>query len=98
MDYVLVTNHDKVDVEDFYLVDEAWLKDNCAGDATAESLRQAAKDGELFEAYIVSALRYCIYRQLDAHQVFINIDDEVVMHCKGAIIDSDKKDCWEYKY
>ena len=97
-DYVLVTSHDKVDVDDFYLTDEKWLKNNPPSDLSPDELRQMAKDGELFEAYIVPALQYCIYRTMDAQQVFINLDDEVVMLCEGAIINNDQKDCWEYNY
>lgn len=94
-DYVLVTDFEKVEPDDFYLEDE-WLKTECPCNMTPAKIKQMAKDGELFEAYVVSALNYCTYSQMDAGHVFIDIDNSVVLHCESAIINNKHEHCEQY--
>ena len=86
---IIVTDYDKVDVDDFYLTDEQWIKDNSIDDI--EELRELAKNGELYYGYEVDAENYAIYLQMDSGQVFIDDEDCVRMTCEGAIIGNKHK-------
>jgi len=95
-DLILVTDWDKVDKDDFYLSDE-WL-DEIGSKKRQRELRRMAKNNELFEAFEVPAMSYAIYRQMDAHQVLINEEGDVLLSCESAIIDNDHKARWEVNY
>jgi len=92
---IVVTDFEQVLEDDFYLSDE-WAE-NCSIDNIAK-LREMAKDGELFIAYVVDAKNYAIYRQIGASQIFINSDNDEVMSCESAIIGDKHKDVWECEY
>ena len=91
-DYVVVTDNECVDVDDFYLTDEDWVKER-ADDI--DELRQLAENGALYVAYVVPALHYSIYKQMDAEQVFINGEKDIVMRCEFAVIGNEHEDIWE---
>lgn len=95
-DLILVTNWDKVDTDDFYLSDE-WVKSTGDKDAVEEA-RKLQKEGALYEAYIVTALNYAIYYQMDADKVFVNEDMEVILHCESAVIGNSHDKRVEYTY
>lgn len=94
-DYVLVTDYEKVEPDDFYLSDD-WLKSECPCNMTPEQVREMANEGNLFDAYVVSALNYCIYVQMDAGHVFIDADGDVILHCESAIIGNKHENCVQY--
>lgn len=74
-EYVMVTNWKEVDVDDFYLTKENK-------DIEPETLRKAKElqaEGNLFYGYIVAAVNYVIYRQMDARQIFIDEDGDEIM-------------------
>ncbi len=86
---IIVTDYDKVDIDDFYLTDEKWIKDNGVDDI--EELRELAKKGELYYGYEVDAENYAIYKQMDSGQVFIDVDDTIRMICEGEVIGNSHK-------
>ena len=92
---IVVTDFDEVPEDDFYLIDDDWIKDN-SGIDNIEELRQMAKDGELFFAYVVDAKNYAIYRQMDAEQIMIDGDNNTVMICESEIIGNKHDDVWAY--
>jgi len=83
---IIVTNWDKVDKDDFYLSDK-W-KDE-AGEDSLKQAKELQEKGELYEAYIVRAVDYAIYGQLDSDQVFVNDDCDVIVNCESQVINSD---------
>ena len=85
---ILVSNWEQVDKDDFYLTDE-WKKRVDEEDTkTIIQARDLQRNGKLFIAYIVDAKNYAIYRHMDADQVFINSDSDIILHCESAIIDN----------
>ncbi len=92
-EYVMVTDWRKVDADDFYLTDEEWAKDDPEAVKHAKELQSK---GELFYGYIVAAVNYVIYRQMDASQIFIDEDGEKVMSCEGEIIGNKHQEQFEY--
>jgi len=86
---IVVTDFGVVDINDFYLIDESWIESN--GIEDIEELRELAKNDELFYAYEVDAENYAIYQQMDAGQVFIDIDDGIRMICEGEVIGNKHK-------
>ena len=95
-DYIMVSNWDKVDKDDFYLSDD-WLEE-IGSKKRQRELKHMAKEGNLFEAYVVPAIHYAIYSQMDAHQVFINEDGDEVLSCESTIIGHDHRERWKYNY
>jgi len=97
-DYVLVTDYEKVKPDDFYLTDE-WLVENmgCCCDMTPEQVRDMAERGELFEAFVVSALAYCTYRQMDAQMAYVDSDDNIIVYCESEIIGNGYMHCEKYE-
>lgn len=89
---IVVTNWEKVDKDDFYLSKE-WEENQ--GNRT--KLRKMAREGELFIAYVVPAIDYCIYGQMDASQIFIDMNNEEVLHCEGVVIDNKHEHKWKYE-
>lgn len=92
-DYVMVTNWDKVDPDDFYLSDK-W-EGNISGDI--KKLRKMAKSGELFYGYVVSAKDYCIYRQMDAHQILIDDSGAELVSCESDVIGNKHEEVQSYE-
>ncbi len=95
-EYVMVTNWDKVDADDFYLTDEDWIKNNDADGVQNAKKLQAA--GKLFYGYIVPAVHYVIYRQMDAGQIYIDEDGNEIMSCGSEIISNKHESQFEYSY
>jgi len=92
----MVTDYEKVSPDDFYLTDE-WLDDsNSVWDMSSQQIRDMAKSGELFEAFIVSALAYCTYQQMDSQMVYIDADNNVIVHCESEIIGNRHESCEKY--
>ena len=92
-DLMMVTNHEKVPIDDFYL-SKAWEKE--AGKENIKEARELAKKGELFYAYSVPCKSYALYVQMDAFQHLIDLEDEVVINCESTIIDNKHSSKWEY--
>lgn len=95
-DYVMVTDWDKVDADDFYLTDKQW-----AENLHPDNLRQAKAmqaDGKLYIGYVVAAVNYVIYHQMDARQIFINEDGDEIMSCEGEVIGNSHKEHFEYSF
>jgi len=95
-DLIIVTDWEEVDKDDFYLSDK-WL-DEIGSKARQRELKKMAKNGELFIAYEVYAVNYATYSRMDAHQLFINEDSDVMLQCETAIISNSHKDRWETSY
>ncbi len=94
-DYIVVTNWEEVDINDFYLTDQ-WLKESeLLNDEEIEEIRQMARDKELYIAYEVSAKYYALYRQMDAYQIFINVDGDHMLYCETVNIDNNHCSKWE---
>ena len=94
-DLILVTNWEKVEKDDFYLTDD-WTEE--AGKGTIAEARKLQKEGNLYLAYIVKALNYAVCSQMDADQVFIDRDDNVILYCKSHIIDTKHSHRVEYDW
>lgn len=94
-DYVMVTDWEEVNADDFYL-SEDWAKN-----INSETLQQAKElqaIGELYFGYTVSAVNYVIYHQMDAGQIFIDSQGNEIMSCESAIIGNKHQDQFEYSY
>jgi len=92
--YVLVTDWDVVDADDFYLTDEKWLDKYDV--ESIEHMKKLQAEGNLYEAFIVSALNYCIYSQMDSTKVFIDRDQTEIMTCEGEVIGDKHEAAFEY--
>ena len=91
--YIIVTNWERVSEDEFYLSDE-WLgKSLDLEQGEAQKIREQAKNNELSYAYIVPALSYALYWQMDAQQVFVDPDFNVVVTGESSVIDTN----WSYK-
>lgn len=90
---ILVSNWEQVDKDDFYLSDE-WSKHEDIDNI--KTARKSQKEGNLYIAYVVDAKNYALYSQMDADQVFINGDDDIILHCESAVIDN--KHCHRIEY
>jgi hypothetical protein len=88
---VIVTNWEKVEKNDFYLSKD-WAKENADG---VKAARKLQKEGNLFVAYTVPAVNYCVYRQMDAFQIFIDEEGNEIMDCESAIIEDKQKEVWK---
>ena len=91
---ILVTNWERVEADDFYLSDD-WKSESKERIKAAQKL-QAEKN--LYVAYIVPAVSYAIYTQMDAQQVFINNDMDVVLDCESVVIENKHDKRIEYNY
>jgi len=80
---ILVTDWEKVEADDFYL-SEKWAKK----EGVEEMLlaRKLCQKGKLYIAYIVNAVEYAVFTQMDAQQVFIDGDCNILVYCESAII------------
>ena len=80
MDMVIVTDFEKVELDDFYLSNE-W------GDEKQRiKLKEMVREGSLFVGYEVEAINYLIFSQMDACQVFISGDGEILLRCEVVAI------------
>ena len=95
-DMILVTNYDEVDKDDFYLSDD-WLSE-IGSKKEQRRLKKLAKEGNLYDAWVVPAVTYAIYCQMDAHRVLIDEDGDEVLSCESDIIDDEHQEKWEYHY
>jgi hypothetical protein len=94
-EYVMVTDWEEVEADDFYLSKE-WAKN-----VNPDSLKRAKElqaEGNLFVAYIVPAVHYVIYKQMDAEQVFIDDEGCQIMSCESAVIGNTYETQLEYSY
>jgi hypothetical protein len=92
---ILVTDWEKVENDDFYLNDKKWSKNEGVDDLVEKAV-ELQKEGKLYVAYIVNAVNYAIYTQMDADQVFIDNDGYVVLNCESAVIENNHKHREEY--
>lgn len=92
---IIVTDWEKVEADNFYLSDD-WTKHE--EKENIKSARKLQKENNLYLAYIVSPLSYAIYTQMDADQVFIDNDLNVILHCESAVINNDHQKRVEYEY
>jgi len=92
---IIVSDWEKVEADDFYLTDE-W--DRGVGDNhdSIVKARELQANEDLFIAYIIPAVHYAIYTQMDASQVFIDEDGHVVLDCESAVIGN--KHDWRQEY
>ena len=92
MDMIIVTDHDKVEKDSFYLTDEEWRRDH------ADEIEKCEAAGDsLYCGYLVGSTTYCVFRQMDAMEVYINFEGEILMECEGEIIESNHKTAFEYE-
>lgn len=92
-EYVMVTDWERIDADDFYLTDE-W-----AENLHPDNLRQAKAlqvDGQLYIGYVVPAVHYAIYNQMDARQILIDEYGDEVMSCEGVVIGNSHQKAFEY--
>ena len=92
---ILVSDWEKVEKDDFYLSDE-WKERE--GDLEVDKARDLQKENNLYAAYIVDAKNYALYSQMDADQVFINNDNDIILRCESCIINNNHKHRIEYDY
>lgn len=98
--YILVTNWDTVDSDDWYLSDENKkneLKENGDTDQYTKALA-LQKEDKLYEAFIVGAVDYAIYYQMDSNKVFINRDWDIILEAGSSVISNEYKEAIEYEY
>lgn len=96
-DYILVTNWEKVDKDEFYLNNE-WGKSNYDRLDEVKQARKLQKEGHLFYGYICKAKDYALYYQLDANMVLINGDCDVIVEGESHVIGNDHTHREEYTY
>jgi len=89
-DYILVTNWETVPKDDFYL-STSW-KENVDKE-NFKKAKELSKKGRLYYGYIVPATNYALYHTLDAHQVLIDEDCNVLIECENEVINNEH----EYK-
>lgn len=82
----MVTDWEKADADDFYFQYDWLLKAQGKTKREAQQIRKQARNGELFEAYEVSAVSYLEYSQMDSEKVFIDKDGEVIVRGESAVI------------
>ncbi len=88
---IIVTNWDEADVNDSCLSRE-YLSGQGIKGKDATTARKLAKEGNLYEAYLVNAVNYCLYSQMDAQYVLIDDDGNIVVNGEGSVIGNDFKD------
>ena len=96
-DLILVSNWEKVPTDDYYLSAD-WQTSNGESDETMAEANKLAKQGQLYYGYIVPAVSYAIFKQMDSNQVLINDDGEVIINCETAIIDNQHEHREEFNY
>ncbi len=86
-----VTNWEKVSVDDFYLTDSDWTK----GIENIKDLIALAENGELFVAYEIEGDDYAVFHTMDAHQILIDSDCNVLMRCETSVIETEHEERWK---
>lgn len=94
-EYIMVTDWEEVNKDDFYLIKEWYEK---GGKENVISAKKLQKEGKLYVAYIVPAVHYAIYTQMDAQQVFIDDEGKFALDCESATISNNHSKRWEYSY
>jgi len=97
-DMILVTNWEKVDKDDFYLSKD-WAR-HTDGKETISRAKKLQREGNLFYAYIVPAVNFAIYKQMDAQGVLIDNDASVIVECESDVIGNEyqHREKWEADY
>lgn len=95
--YILVTNYEPVENENFYLSDE-WGQSNYGRLDEVKEARESQNKNQLYYGYIVKAVDFAIYWQMDAQEVFINGDRDVIVQCESSFIDTEFSHKEEYEY
>jgi len=90
--FILATDWEEVPTDDFYLSKE-WNED----EKQKKEAKKLARNKKLYYAYIVSALDYCLYVQMDSNQVFIDDDMNIILLCESAIINNGMRKVIEYE-
>ncbi len=93
---ILCTNWEVVEEDDFYLTDD-WAKEMDYDKDTMKEVKEMTKNKSLYYGYIVDAKKYAIYYQLDASQVLINDDMDVIINCESSVICNDMKKIISYE-
>ena len=91
---ILITNWEKVDKTDFYLTDK-WKENEDI--KNMKHARKLQKENDLYYAYIVDAVSYAVYREMEAEQVLINSDADIIIRCESNVIGNNYKHCEVYK-
>jgi hypothetical protein len=76
-DFIIVTNNDPVDANNFYLTDKKWAEDN---PKEVKNARRLQKEGNLYFAYRVAAGTFACYSQMDAQELFIDGEGETAIN------------------
>jgi hypothetical protein len=92
---ILVTNWEKVEADDFYLSDD-WAKNEDI--ENIEEARKLQKEDNLYRAYIVDAKNYAIYWQMDADEVYVNNDMDIILRAESSVIGNEHAKRIEYDY
>lgn len=82
---ILVTNFEKADYSHPLLADD-WLKEQGKTEEECIDIAQWSTHGILYEAYIVPAMNYCIYHELDAQEVIIDRKRNIISEGGTQII------------
>jgi len=96
-DLILVSNYEEVENDDFYL-EEEWLKEECKTKEEIKEIKEMQKEGKLYYGYIVSALTFALHNQMDAQQVIMDKDANVLIDCESQVIDNDFEFKEQYNY
>jgi hypothetical protein len=96
-DLIVVTNHEPVDKEEFYLSNE-WGKNAYGRLDEVKQARKLQKEGKLYHAYVVRAKDYALYWQMDADEIFIDDNDDEVLRAESSVIGNEHSHKWEYEY
>lgn len=90
---IIVSDWERVQPDDFYLSKD-WEKSE--DKERIDEAKKLQKEGHLYVAYVVDAKNYAIYWQMDADQVFINEDGDIILNCESGVIGNDHKHRAEY--
>lgn len=93
-DLILCTSWERVAGDEFYLSYE-WEREESEN---IKKGRELQKEGNLYYGYIVPAVDYAIYLQMDAHQVLIDNDFNIIVNCESAVIDNKQDKAIEFSY
>ena len=94
-DNILVTDWEEVQKDDFYLT-KAWQEE--VGKENMKRAKELLDLNDLYIAYIVPEVHYAIYVQIDATQVFIDREMNVIFYCESAVIGNTHRERIEYNY
>jgi hypothetical protein len=87
--FIVVTNWEKVDSDEFYITDKKWLKKELdKTNKEIKELQEMAKEGRLYRAYIVKAIDFALYWQMDASEVFIDSEWNEIARGETSVIDT----------